>query len=88
MDVIIEVLQAVGIKYNVDDIRVKLENTTPDKILKEYLGECYFWFYPETNLLSLTESETALKLQAYDCYKLFGVETLLDLTEKNQTFVY
>lgn len=88
MDVIVEVLQAVGISYNTDDIQVKLENKTPDKILKEYLSGCYFWFYPDTKLLSLTESETALKLKSYDCYKLFGIDTLIDLTEKNQTFVY
>lgn len=90
MDEIIEVLQVIGIKYNIDDIRVKLESNTENKILKEYLAECYFWFNLDTKLLSLTDDplySPFIKLRSYDCYRLFGIETLRDLTEKNYTLV-
>lgn len=93
MDEIKQVFLTLGVTFDETEIEVLLQSNTVNQILKMKLKDTIFYFSTKNCMLGVTNQglyeqyDLNLTLNAYDCYRLFGIEKLNVCIEKNVTFV-
>lgn len=93
MNEIKQVLLTLGVTFDEMEIGVLLQSNTVNQILKMKLKDIIFYFSTKNCMLGVTNQglyeqyDFDLTLNAYDCYRLFGIEQLNECIEKNVTFV-